>query len=102
MLCPKKRSKGQIQPLILCSVKTIVAVFVFWLNFCVFNRDRALPSADGEKIRNWEQQISQVKQTFEKQLWSERTLKTQVRSAVYGRTRLMHGWCLASQMGVDL
>ncbi|CAL8298905.1 unnamed protein product [Boreogadus saida] len=32
---------------------------------------------DGEKIRNWEQQISQVKQTFEKQLWSERTLKTQ-------------------------
>uniref|UniRef100_A0A8C5AE38 non-specific serine/threonine protein kinase n=1 Tax=Gadus morhua TaxID=8049 RepID=A0A8C5AE38_GADMO len=64
-------------PLILCSVKTIVAVFVFWLNFCVFNRDRALPPADGEKIRNWEQQISQVKQTFEKQLWSERTLKTQ-------------------------
>ncbi|CAL8285714.1 unnamed protein product [Lota lota] len=32
---------------------------------------------EGEKIKNWEQQLSQVKQTFEKQLWSERTLKTQ-------------------------
>ena len=49
------------------------------------NRDRVLPPADGAKIRNWEQQISQVKQTFEKQLWSERTLKTQVRrAAVWG------------------
>jgi len=39
----------------------------------------ALPLAEIEKTRTWEQQIIQVKQTFEKQLQSERTLKTQVR-----------------------
>lgn len=34
--------------------------------------------AESEKSKDWEQQISQMKQSFEKQLQSERTLKTQV------------------------
>lgn len=33
---------------------------------------------DAEKSKDWEQHIGQMKQTFEKQLQSERTLKTQV------------------------
>uniref|UniRef100_A0A3Q3IJL1 Rho-associated protein kinase 2 n=1 Tax=Monopterus albus TaxID=43700 RepID=A0A3Q3IJL1_MONAL len=36
-----------------------------------------LKEALEEKSKDWEQQISQMKQTFEKQLQSERTLKTQ-------------------------
>lgn len=35
-------------------------------------------STDVEKSKDWEQQISQMTLTFEKQLQSERTLKTQV------------------------
>lgn len=34
--------------------------------------------SESEKSKDWELQISQMKQTFEKQLQSERTLKTQV------------------------
>lgn len=32
---------------------------------------------ESEKSKDWEQQISQMKQAFEKQLQCERTLKTQ-------------------------
>ena len=75
----------------------------FWLSF-VFNRDRVscCHPPDGDKVRNWEQQISQVKQTFEKQLWSERTLKTQVRSAACGAD-VFAAWMVSpTTVGVEL
>lgn len=37
--------------------------------------------SETERTKDWEQQISQMKQAFEKQLQSERTLKTQVEKA---------------------
>lgn len=35
-------------------------------------------SSDSDKSKDWEHQTNQMKQAFEKQLQSERTLKTQV------------------------
>lgn len=52
--------------------KQIIAVGVHISLFCVFI------FSESEKSKDWEQQISQMKQAFEKQLQSERTLKTQV------------------------
>uniref|UniRef100_A0A4W6FC72 non-specific serine/threonine protein kinase n=1 Tax=Lates calcarifer TaxID=8187 RepID=A0A4W6FC72_LATCA len=51
--------------------KQIIAVGVHISLFCVFI------FSESEKSKDWEQQISQMKQAFEKQLQSERTLKTQ-------------------------
>uniref|UniRef100_A0A8C7YL52 non-specific serine/threonine protein kinase n=1 Tax=Oryzias sinensis TaxID=183150 RepID=A0A8C7YL52_9TELE len=45
-------------------------------NLLVYLNTFFLP-AESEKLKDWEQQISQMKQGFEKQLQSERTLKTQ-------------------------
>lgn len=44
--------------------------------------------SERETSKDWEQQINQMKQTFEKQLQSERTLKTQV------KTEANHTTCL--------
>lgn len=45
---------------------------------CIAAHIFLLDPSESDKSKDWEQQINQMKQSFEKQLQSERTLKTQV------------------------
>ena len=56
----------------LCILRKLIIFVKVDIHFCVF------VSSESDKSKDWEQLICQSKIMFEKQLQSERTLKTQV------------------------